>query len=88
MREEIGVQCPDCGGDIVMNFAKGRVFYGCSNYPECKFSSWDIPTQHKCPECSSMMYYKKTKKQLICSNKDCKYTEIRDLNFSKNKDQT
>ena len=27
------------------------VFYSCSGYPECDFSSWDLPTNEKCPQC-------------------------------------
>lgn len=35
--------CPECGGRLVIRTAKtgtnaGRQFYGCSNYPKCKFT--------------------------------------------------
>ena len=52
----IGVTCPQCGGDLVeKRTRRGRVFYGCSNYPTCGFASWDKPLLEKCPECSGLM---------------------------------
>jgi DNA topoisomerase-1 len=42
--DKIGIKCPKCGeGDVVIKKAKGRVFYGCSRYPECNWSSWKNP---------------------------------------------
>lgn len=40
--KEIGVKCPKCddGQVVERKSKKGRVFYGCSNYPECDFISW------------------------------------------------
>lgn len=76
--EKIGVPCPKCGGEIVKRRSKkGRVFYGCSNYPECDFSSWDLPVKEKCPKCGSYMVQKGTKqgKFLICSNEECNYKQ-------------
>ena len=76
--EKIGVPCPKCDGEIVKRRSKkGRVFYGCSNYPECDFSSWDRPVAEKCPKCGSYMVEKGTKqgKFLICSNEECKYKQ-------------
>ncbi|HEX3871727.1 MAG TPA: type I DNA topoisomerase, partial [Pirellulales bacterium] len=50
-----GVKCPQCHeGDVVeKRTRKGRqrIFYGCSRYPECDFTSWDKPTGDRCPEC-------------------------------------
>ena len=54
--ERIGVDCPKCGGDLVQRKSrKGRVFYGCANYPECDFASWDKPVPEPCPECGGLM---------------------------------
>ncbi|MEA4908917.1 MAG: DNA topoisomerase, partial [Anaerolineaceae bacterium] len=54
--EKIGVQCPECGGDIVQRKTrKGRVFYGCANYPECQFTSWKRPVAAPCPKCGGML---------------------------------
>lgn len=38
------VKCPDDGGDIVIRRTKkGRTFYGCKNWPGCKYASWNKP---------------------------------------------
>ena len=51
-----GVACPLCGGEVIVRKTKtGRTFYGCSNYPDCKFTSWDKPSQEKCPLCGQYM---------------------------------
>lgn len=61
---EIGVKCLACGGEIVERKGKrGRIFYGCKNYPECEYVSWDKPTGEACPTCGSMMVEKVNKKQ-------------------------
>ncbi|KEI01425.1 type I DNA topoisomerase [Clostridium botulinum] len=74
--EEIDVPCPLCGGKILLRKSKkGRRFYGCSNYPECKFVSWSEPVKEKCPKCGSFMVKKQSKSRgnyIECSNKECK----------------
>ena len=50
------------------------VFYSCERYPECDFSSWDLPTNENCPTCGHMLFRKKGKPQLICHEKGCGYT--------------
>lgn len=73
---EIGVPCPLCGGPIVSKNTRGRkLFYGCSHYPECNFSSWDRPTNEKCPTCGSMLYIKKGKQTIFCKNEGCGYSK-------------
>lgn len=74
---KIDVKCPVCGGDIIIKRGKkGKVFYGCSNYPECTQIYWDKPAGKICPECGSMLVEKKTKKtSLACSNRECNYKE-------------
>ncbi len=77
--ETIGVSCPECGGDIVLKRSKkGRKFYGCSNYPDCEFVSWDQPTDKRCPECSKVLVQKSMgSKGMVfkCSDNKCKYQE-------------
>ena len=34
---------------------KGRVFYGCSRYPECDFTSWKRPLPNPCPHCAGLL---------------------------------
>lgn len=62
--------CPKCDGQIVEKRSKrGKVFYGCNNYPKCKEAYWDMPIGEKCPECGSMLV---TKKDTVkCSS--CEY---------------
>ncbi|MDH5508147.1 MAG: DNA topoisomerase, partial [Anaerolineae bacterium] len=54
--EKIGVICPEDGGDVVeRRTRKGRIFYGCANYPECEFTSWKRPLPAPCPECQGTL---------------------------------
>ncbi|SFT70947.1 DNA topoisomerase-1 [Selenomonas sp. GACV-9] len=73
---DTGVKCPKCGGAIVeRKTRRGRNFYGCKNYPECDYTTWDQPQQEKCPECGAFMlkhHYKNGRALLYCSNDDCK----------------
>ena len=75
--KKIGVTCPECGGDIIeRRTKKGRLFYGCSNFPKCNNAYWDKPVEKKCPECGSLLVEKKSKDAtLACSNKECNYKE-------------
>jgi DNA topoisomerase-1 len=80
---EIGVKCPveNCSGSVVEKKSKrGKVFYGCNQYPDCTFATWDKPVNKKCPDCSSLyLLEKNTKKDgkfLKCPNKTCNYKEI------------
>ena len=67
-------KCPECGGELVTKFGKNRtMFYSCENYPDCKFSSWDMPTSEKCPQCGNMLLRKKGKNQYVCRNTECGY---------------
>jgi DNA topoisomerase-1 len=53
---KVGVKCPECGGDIVaQRTKKGRTFYGCSNFPNCRFTSWARPLPEPCPECGGVV---------------------------------
>jgi len=67
----IGVKCPKCEAQIVKKKTKkGKIFYGCENYPECDFALWDQPLNEKCDLCKSILI--KTKKgEIKCSNKSC-----------------
>jgi DNA topoisomerase-1 len=76
-----GVKCPNegCDGDIVQKKSKrGRIFYGCDKYPQCNFAIWNEPVEEKCPECSSILTKKFSKKgnNIICSNKECTYSRV------------
>ncbi|MBT8338999.1 MAG: type I DNA topoisomerase [Desulfatitalea sp.] len=80
--QAIGVTCPEggCGGDIVEKKSKrGKVFYGCKRYPECKFASWDKPVDKACPVCGRPYLVEKNTKRdgtfLNCVNRECGYKE-------------
>ncbi len=65
-------KCPECGSDMVERKSKkGKIFYSCSRYPDCKFMSWDVTTGEKCPKCNSPIIIKG--KKIKCSNNDCDY---------------
>lgn len=76
--KEIGVTCPSCqkGQIVERKSKKNRIFYGCSEYPECEFVSWDKPIARPCPKCASMLVEKKNRKQtkIVCTS--CDYEEI------------
>lgn len=77
--DDLNIKCPKCDGSIVKRKSKkGRVFFGCSNYPECDFVSWDEPIEEKCPECKGLMISKKTKKEktIKCINETCGFIKV------------
>lgn len=77
--DELDIPCPLCGGNIIRRRSKkGRVFYGCSNFPNCNFISWEEPVKEKCPQCNGIMVKKKTKKgiRIQCMDKECGYKRI------------
>jgi DNA topoisomerase-1 len=54
--ENIGVKCPKDGGEIVQRKTrKGRIFFGCANYPACDFTSWKRPIPNPCPKCGALL---------------------------------
>ena len=71
---ETGVNCPKCNSKILARHGKGKMlFYSCESYPKCDFSTWDMPLTESCPECGGMLYYRKSRKSVICKNKSCSY---------------
>ena len=69
-----GVLCPECKqGEIVERKSKkGRVFFSCNRYPDCKFALWDRPVKTPCPRCGNVMIQKK-KNEVKCTQ--CEYTK-------------
>ena len=63
-----GINCPetDCDGELVERVNKKKqVFYGCSNYPECRFATSYKPLPTPCPECGKLLLQDK-KGQVKC----------------------
>ena len=77
---KIGVPCPKCGAEVVERKVRSSVQYSCEGYPKCNFQSWDRPVNEKCPLCSNTLYYKKTRKALVCKTKGCEFTKPYKLN--------
>ncbi len=76
IRNETGVKCPKCGGEILSKKSrKGKTYYGCENNPKCEFMVWDAPVKkEKCPECGGLLLKRLGKNaKTYCSNESCKY---------------
>ncbi|HEX2458589.1 MAG TPA: type I DNA topoisomerase [Vicinamibacterales bacterium] len=78
-QKSTGVLCPKDGGDVVEKKSRrGKVFYGCANYPDCDFTLWKKPVADKCPDCGAPFLVERITKrhgrQLICNNEECTYT--------------
>lgn len=72
--KDTGGLCPLDGGHmLVRKSAKGRVYYGCSNYPKCNYMTWDEPVPEKCPQCGSTLFKKKG--QLYCAKEGCGFVK-------------
>ncbi|WP_153123668.1 type I DNA topoisomerase [Peribacillus tepidiphilus] len=75
--KEIGVSCPKCekGQIIERKSKKKRLFYGCDQYPQCDFISWDKPIARKCPKCDGLLVEKKLNKGIQVQCISCDYKE-------------
>lgn len=87
--KEIGIPCPQCQKALVERKTKrGRKFYGCSNYPECTFITWDQPVKEICPQCGSFLLLAKGKKgkgdRHYCSKEGCDYQKTEEKGIDKN----
>ena len=69
-----GITCPKCAqGELIEKKTKrGKIFYGCKNFPNCDMATWDKPVNEFCPKCNSILIQPK-KGQIKCANKDCHY---------------
>jgi DNA topoisomerase-1 len=79
-----GALCPKDGGDIVERKSRrGKVFYGCANYPKCDFTLWNKPVPEPCPKCGWKFLTEKITKrhgrQLVCANESCDYVRSAEL---------
>lgn len=75
--KEIGVGCPKCKkGQLLERKSKTkRIFYGCDQFPECDFVSWDKPINRPCPKCEELLVEKKLKKGIQIQCVSCDYKE-------------
>jgi DNA topoisomerase-1 len=78
--QDTGVPCPKCGAKLIVRRSRDRkIFYSCEKYPACDYSTWDMPLKETCPECGSMLVYKKLRKLVSCSNANCEYSRQQDI---------
>lgn len=76
---KIGVQCPDCGGELVERKSKkGRAFYGCANYPKCRFITRQRPIAQPCPDCGGLLVQEKENARCTKCRKSVKPSELRE----------
>ena len=91
IRVGTGVECPKCGGEILIKHSrKGKVYFGCEHWPKCDFMAWDTPVKdEKCPECGSLLLKKTGRNaKIYCYNENCKYERKIDKNEAdENKDE-
>ncbi|MEE1280276.1 MAG: topoisomerase DNA-binding C4 zinc finger domain-containing protein, partial [Oscillospiraceae bacterium] len=75
--DETPGKCPECGSNLIgRKGKKGKKFYGCSGYPNCKFISWDEPVADVCPQCGNTMFIKKGKQtQIYCAKDGCGFNK-------------
>ena len=79
-----GLVCPKDGGDVVERKSRrGKVFFGCANYPDCDFVLWNRPVLEPCPKCKAPFLVEKITKrhgrQLLCNTEDCDYVRSEEL---------
>jgi DNA topoisomerase-1 len=79
-QKEVGVPCPkeNCQGQVVERRSRrGKLFFGCSEYPNCDFTSWYRPVAEPCPECGyPVLFEKSTKREgtfIACTEEGCGY---------------
>ena len=76
-----GVTCPQCnkGEILVRKSRRGKVFYSCSEYPDCDYALWNEPVKEECPDCKWPILTIKTTKsrgtEKVCPQKGCGYTK-------------
>ncbi|AJY76558.1 type I DNA topoisomerase [Paenibacillus beijingensis] len=75
--KDIGVTCPKCneGKIIERRSKKGRIFYGCDQYPGCDYVSWDRPSGKPCPQCGTMLVVKRNKSGARLQCTQCEFNE-------------
>ena len=73
--KETGGFCPKCGARMIERKSKkGRPYYGCENYKDCGFMTWDLPIAEKCPKCGKSLFQKKGKMaKIYCASEECDY---------------
>ena len=80
-------KCPKCGGEVIEKKSKkGYTFYGCSNWPDCDFMTWDKPTDETCPECGKSLFKRKGG-LTVCLGDGCGFERKTERKSRKKEDQ-
>ncbi len=78
-RKETGVGCPECKLGTIQEKTsrRGKLFFSCSRYPDCKFALWNRPVAEPCPRCGNPLLTEKTTKKRgtvrLCPKEGCGY---------------
>jgi len=76
-----GIQCPDCHEGEIMEkrSRRGKIFYSCGRYPQCRFATWHRPIAEACPQCGAPFVVEQTTKKAgtvrRCLSEGCQYRE-------------
>lgn len=67
--------CPKCGKKMLLKKSKkGKPFYGCENFKDCNFMTWDMPLEERCPQCGATLFKKSGKLgKIYCLKDGCGY---------------
>src|SRR5438034_723547 len=77
----LGIKCPEpgCVGELVERRSKkGRTFFGCSAYPNCKFVVWQRPINEPCPQCGAQFLTERVAKGRqvrTCARESCDFKQ-------------
>jgi len=63
---------------VIRRTRKGRLYYGCEDYPDCDFMSWQKPLTDKCPDCGGYLLEKGNK--IACADEKCGYVQNKQKN--------
>jgi DNA topoisomerase-1 len=85
-KKTIGIACPKpaCKGELVEKKSRrGKIFYGCDQYPNCDFTAWNKPINKRCPQCGAGYLLEKTTKKQgtihYCNVETCDFKEAVEL---------
>ena len=79
-------RCPKCGKKMLAKKSKkGKPFYGCEDYKNCNFMTWDLPIDEKCPDCGASLFKKSGKQgKIYCAKEGCGYQRPLEAKDNKN----
>jgi DNA topoisomerase-1 len=81
----MGIACPEtgCVGQLAERRSRrGKIFYGCSAYPNCKFVVWQRPVAEACPKCGAAFVTERAARGRLvrtCVREGCDFRQEADL---------